>query len=262
MGKYIKTFDFHTAYMEYSADTESYVKPNVSYCKDNNEVHYNIPNPCESKIIDTTYDYVEIGGLKWATKNVGALTETDLGQFFQWGDVSGYTADQISGSCHSKLFASDFSDYKFAASTGSSTDITFTKYNTIDQKTTLDLEDDAARYNMGGSWRMPTRDECLALGEAVTTAWTTDYQGSGVAGCVLTDKTDSSKKLFLPSSYIWRDGNATAASFWWQSTVAPISQGAPYNRAYNLTANSGATDFGINNNWRLWGFNVRGVMDL
>ena len=24
-----------------------------------------------------SYDYVEIGGLKWATKNIGAETETD-----------------------------------------------------------------------------------------------------------------------------------------------------------------------------------------
>jgi hypothetical protein len=45
---------------------------------------------------------------------------------------------------------------------------------------------------------MPTKDEVVALGNAVNSALTTNYQGSGISGLVLTDKTDSSKVLFLP----------------------------------------------------------------
>jgi len=33
----------------------------------------------------------------------------------------------------------------------------------------------------------------------VNTAWTEDYQGSGVAGMICTDKKDSSKVLFFPA---------------------------------------------------------------
>jgi hypothetical protein len=32
------------------------------------------------------------------------------------------------------------------------------KYNSSDNKTVLDLEDDAAAANWGGAWRMPTKD--------------------------------------------------------------------------------------------------------
>jgi hypothetical protein len=33
------------------------------------------------------HDYVEIGGIKWATMNVGATKVTDVGLYFQWGDT-------------------------------------------------------------------------------------------------------------------------------------------------------------------------------
>lgn len=74
-----------------------------------------------------------------------------------------------------------------------------TKYNDTDGKTVLDASDDAATVNMGSGWRMPTNEEYAALGNAVNTEWTTNYQDSGVAGIICTDKTDSSKVLFFPA---------------------------------------------------------------
>lgn len=40
MGKYIKKFDTHSDYEDF-IETEDFIKPNVSYCVDNTEVHYN-----------------------------------------------------------------------------------------------------------------------------------------------------------------------------------------------------------------------------
>ena len=40
MGKYIKLFENHTQYTAYTASTE-FIKPNVSHCIQENEVHYN-----------------------------------------------------------------------------------------------------------------------------------------------------------------------------------------------------------------------------
>jgi uncharacterized protein (TIGR02145 family) len=74
------------------------------------------------------------------------------------------------------------------------------KYNSTDGKRVLDAEDDAVTAAWGGSWRMPTKDEYVALGNAVNTAWTANYQGSGVKGIICTDKTDSSKVLFFPAA--------------------------------------------------------------
>lgn len=138
-------------------------------------------------------DYIKIGSLYWTTKNIGANSVTGTGLYFQWGDTQGYTAAQCGSGSGQKYF--DWADYKYNPSGDGST---MTKYNSTDGKTTLDLEDDAAHAVLGSSWRMPTYNEWTALSNAANKAWTTDYQGSGVEGLVLTDKTDSSKVLFFP----------------------------------------------------------------
>ncbi len=148
------------------------------------------------------HDYVEIAGIKWATMNVGAESITDYGLYFQWGDTQGYTASQVGSGEGKKYFSWD--DYKFNPSGDG---LTFTKYNSTDGKKVLDAEDDAVRANWGGNWRMPTKDEFVALGSATTSAWTNNYQSSGVAGLVLTDKTDSSKTLFFPACGFCGYGN-------------------------------------------------------
>jgi hypothetical protein len=47
---------------------------------------------------------------------------------------------------------------------------------------------------------MPTTAEFAALSAVINTTWTNDYQGSGVAGLICTDKTDNSKVLFFPAA--------------------------------------------------------------
>ena len=44
------------------------------------------------------FSYVDLGlpsGTLWATCNVGADKPSDFGLYFQWGDIQGYTADQV-----------------------------------------------------------------------------------------------------------------------------------------------------------------------
>ncbi len=146
-------------------------------------------------------EYVEIGGLKWATMNIGANSVTDAGLYFQWGDTQGYTAAQVGNGEGQKEFS--WSEYKFNPSNDG---LTFTKY-TDSGKTVLDLEDDAARTNWGGAWRMPTIEELEALSNAVNAVWTTDYNGSGINGLLCTDKTDSSKVLFFPAAGVCDSGS-------------------------------------------------------
>lgn len=140
------------------------------------------------------YDYVEIGGIKWATKNVGASDITDVGLYFQWGDTTGYTASQIGSGDGKKYF--DASDYIWIDDPTGYVK-TYTKYNYTDNLRTLDVQDDAVVANMGGNWRMPTNSEWQALGEAVNATYTT-YDG--VYGLLCVDKQDDTKVLFFPSS--------------------------------------------------------------
>ena len=160
MGKFIKVFSSHT---DYETAESGLVKPNVSYCRDNKDVHYNpYVDPYNG------HEYVEIGGLKWATMNIGANSITDTGLYFQWGDTQGYTAEQVGSGEGQKYFG--WADYKYGNGTSSPGATGMTKYNATDGKTVLEASDDAAVANWGGSWRMPTTAEFQALGAAVNTA--------------------------------------------------------------------------------------------
>ena len=249
MGRWISNFNT-TAELQAFSGTTAFSQPHVSLTKDDGKVHFF--DPCKSIIVNTTYDWVEIGGVKWATKNVGALTVTDYGQYFQWGDTQGFTADQVSGNCHSKTF--DWANYKYTNDGGT----TMTKYNSTDGKTVLEASDDAATVNMGSGWRMPTTEEYVALGTATTSAWTTDYQGSGVAGLVLTDKTDTSKVLFFPAAGRCLNGSAFSVGrygYYWSSSVfSGYVQSACYLDFYSSYVSWQYLDN------RCFGFAVRGVL--
>ena len=190
--KYLRKFDSVSDMQTAIANTEIDF---IGLAYDNGEPKINIATVQS----EPTYEYVKIGGLKWATKNVGARTETDAGLYFQWGDTNGYTSDQVS--LGEKVFAEDFSDYKYYENG------MFTKYNSTDSKTELDLEDDAAHVNIGGDWMMPTKDDWQSLINNTTSEWVTNYNGSGVNGRLFTDKTDSNKKLFFPASGYCCDGS-------------------------------------------------------
>jgi hypothetical protein len=201
------------------------------------------------------HPYVEIGGLKWATMNVGATAVTDTGLYFQWGDTQGYTASQVGSGEGQKYFG--WIDYKYGNGTDSPGDTGMTKYNSTDGKTVLDASDDAAQTNWGGGWRMPTTAEYAALGAAVNTAWTSSYQGSGVKGLVLTDKTDSSKVLFFPAAGRCYNGKVNfvgSYGYYWSSSV----YGSNLQSAYNLNFNGSDINWQYDNG-RCSGFPVRGV---
>ena len=64
-----------------------------------------------------------------------------------------------------------------------------------DNKTVLDLEDDAATVNWGGLWRMPTVAEMIELREKCTWNWTTQ---NGVEGYKVVGPNGNS--IFLPAA--------------------------------------------------------------
>ena len=243
--KYLKLFETTAEY-----EAAELILPNVSLTVDNNTVHYNPSSPTP------THDYVEIGGLKWATMNIGANSITDTGLYFQWGDTQGYTASQVGNGEGQKYFS--WSDYKYGDGSSSPGESGMTKYNSTDGKTVLEASDDAAQVNWGGSWRMPTTAEFQALGDAVNTAWTADYQGSGVAGMICTDKTDSSKTLFFPACGVCTYGsvsNVGSHGYYWSSSLFSNN----VQLAYNLHFNDGSVNWQDDRNRHL-GCPVRGVL--
>ena len=108
------------------------------------------------------YKKIDLGlpsGTLWADRNIGATDIYDGGKLFQWGDPTPYDVPEHTGNTINegqKMFR--WNDYKLNPSGDGST---FTKYNSTDGKSTLDPEDDAAHVNMGGIWKMPTREQVI-----------------------------------------------------------------------------------------------------
>ena len=96
MAKFITKFNTTSDFATFSATTD-FGRPHVSLIKDDSKVHY-FEDPYKG------HEYVEIGGLKWATMNIGASQPSDCGLYFAWGDTQGYTAEQVGYGEGQKLF--------------------------------------------------------------------------------------------------------------------------------------------------------------
>ncbi|WP_337638741.1 hypothetical protein [Prevotella sp.] len=106
-----------------------------------------VPNNCVDLGLDS--------GLLWAKCNMGTTDPTKPGDYYAWGELS-----------TKKEYYSD--NYKHFGKHG------VIKYNEKDGKEVLELEDDAARVNLGVGYRIPTQKDWEELledckWEAVTT---------------------------------------------------------------------------------------------
>ena len=138
--------------------------------------------------------YVDLGlpsGLKWAKCNVGAKKETDYGDYFMWGSAEPNTTNECVWKNYKHGDGFNFSKYNT---------VLYDIGGTIDNKATLDIDDDAAAQIMGGDWRMPTEAEIQELIDNTDSEWVEDFNGSGVSGRKFTSKTDKSKYIFIPAA--------------------------------------------------------------
>ena len=151
------------------------------------------------KIKNNGFEFVDLGlpsGTLWSTCNVGADNPTDFGLYFQWGDVQGYSKEEIKAG--KKKFSFHWDDYKWNPSGDGET---FTKYNTP-KDARLELEDDAAHVHMGGSWHMPSSEQIQELINETTSNW---IKLDNVNGRLFTSK--NGKSIFIPAAGIAWDGS-------------------------------------------------------
>lgn len=123
-------------------------------------------------------------GTKWAAYNVGAVKPEEYGGYYAWGETEEKTEYS-------------WATYKWCQGTND----TMSKYCTnnlfgiVDNKTVLDLEDDAAYVKWGGDWRMPTKAEQEEL--RLVCNWEKETL-NGVDGYRITGPNGNS--IFLPSA--------------------------------------------------------------
>ena len=132
-------------------------------------------------------DWMDLGlpsGTIWATRNIGASSPEDYGDYFAWGETEPKNDYRWTTYKWRKSGPGIISKY-----------CTDSDYGTVDGKTELDPEDDAAWVNWGASWRMPSLEQLQELVEHCTWSWTTR---NGVNGWIVIGSNGSS--IFLPAA--------------------------------------------------------------
>ena len=117
--------------------------------------------PVKGPGVPVPNDCVDLGlasGLLWAKCNLGTTDPTKLGDYYAWAETS----------TKKKYYSDNYKHFKIDGG------IKVLKYNEKDGKTVLDLNDDAARANIGAGYRIPTKEDWEELledckWEAVTT---------------------------------------------------------------------------------------------
>ena len=188
---------------------------------------YTTINLGENDLVFADPDWVDLGlpsGLLWATRNVGATSPEDYGDYFAWGETQ-----------PKEVY--DWSTYIYCNGDGRQ----LTKYcnNSVfgyngftDNLTILQPGDDAATANYGG--RTPTKEEWQELLDNTTATWTTQ---NGVNGQLFTGTNGNS--LFLPAASCRWDSNIPGGGnygYYWSSSLDP---GLPFT-AWEIGFGSGS----------------------
>lgn len=160
------------------------------------------------------FEYVDLGlSVRWAKCNVGASTPEEYGDYYAWGATEPYYEPgyaQENPQNHWKTGFSDgyiWADYKFRSSGNKTREfdnlklskyVTIPRYGTVDEKSTLDLEDDVAHVKWNGKWRIPTNHEQSELA-GCSTKWVNE---NGIYGILITSNRSGyeGRSIFLPAS--------------------------------------------------------------
>lgn len=173
---------------------------------------------CSILAQENSYEYVDLGlSVKWATKNVGAKCVTDYGNFYAWAETSSKDEYYWTTYKYSEKGATKMTKYCFS-DLGS----------VIDFLSELEANDDAATINWGKDWRTPSLSEMNELMNNCTWTWHNNYNGSGIAGYIVSSNIEgyTEKFIFLPAAGHYGgknhyDGDPTFSpkGMYWTSTL-------------------------------------------
>lgn len=185
-------------------------------------------------------------GTKWASFNLGATKPEEYGDYYAWGEIT--PKENYSWSTYKWCNGTQHSMNKYCYDSN---------YGKIDNKTVLELTDDAAYISLGSGWRLPTREQQDELRENCDWEWTI-Y--NGVVGMKVKSRKNEAF-IFLPAAG-YRSGSSTsyAAEYgYYQSASLDLKNS---DDSYYFYFNSGGhywQDFSTTVG-RDVGFSVRPVM--
>lgn len=242
------------------------------------------------------YNYVEIGGLKWAKMNVGATSiadspETSYGNYYAWGELDTYyksfnSEDKVN-SKNSELTHIRGNKYSYNwinYCTGNTNDNTFKEWSPtpFGSGTVLQQEYDVANWEWKGTWRMPMWEDfqklynaCGGAAAPITDVQETITKGGiywidapktidgttyNVNGVLCVASADRTKRVFFPAAgnvkNIQRGSKGTLCTYWTSSLYTADPQ-----HAYGMYVNNTKVDTKYNGAKRAYGLVIRPVSD-
>lgn len=268
-----------------SADGELYAKKiGTAVISAKSGVYY---EQCDVFVCTTSgeangHEWVDLGlSVRWASMNVGASSSTEAGYTRSWANQSssgGYAGDRwcINGSSVSVvdgkpiLTLSKYSKYQINDGSYSSSYYIVDTVRTIDEdgyehidykytfigdgKSRIELQDDAANYLWGDSWRIPTMEEWQEL---VDNCDIEKVSLNGVYGYKVKSRRNGQTIFFPYAKYVSEDGNQGNGYIYWTSDLAstPVAYAFDFAK-YNVSGYNN-----IQRQYRSCGLPIRGVIE-
>ena len=191
-------------------------------------------------------------GTLWASCNVGATKPEEYGDYFAWGEIT--PKENYSESTY-KWCNGDLDKLtKYNANNS---------YGTVDNKTELELTDDAAYMNWGGRWRMPSLDQIKELLDNCDWEWT---KLNGVRGQKATSKKNGNTIFFPAADYYapWGipdvNNSVYACGEYWSRTLCTSYSDSGYGLRFDTSTVPGTRDvLGWDDCPREFGLSIRPV---
>jgi hypothetical protein len=176
---------------------------------------------------------IDLGlSVKWSSFNLGAYKPEECGDYYAWGEtepyyIKGHSQDSPCNSWRDGITGYDWDSYTWSADYNSLTKYCYSALwgykGYTDEKTVLDLEDDAANIKLGGKWRLPTAGEWGELISNCTWTYTNNYKESGARGMIVTSKVKGyeGRSIFLPDGG-YRDSKSIyheSSGCYWTSSL-------------------------------------------
>lgn len=201
--------------------------------------------------------WVDLGlpsGLKWAICNLGAFNVADCGDYFAWGEVApkdDYTWSTYKWCANGN--ASALTKYCGSTTYGSVDNISILQRGEGDEETM----DDAARAILGGSARMPTRQDFQELIDNCDRSWCSVDNSEG---CMFTSRANPNNWIFLPAAG-YKKGTSIIDDGWkgvyWSSTAHPFE----YNSAFCFYSIDNNNYVNVTSDQRAFGYLIRPVRE-
>ena len=195
--------------------------------------------------VQTDHSYVDLGlTVHWSPYNLGSSSVDDIGNYYSWGE----TASKATYTWNTYQYGK-YSDETLSKYCNNNT------YGQVDNLTELELTDDAAHVEWGGTWRMPSRDDF----EEMKSKCSVTLQSAGL----LKVTGPNGNYILMPYSQIRDDTGVYPLSYssatYWSSTLYDAD--CRYSYGYYIW-----TDYSDMINWggydRYVGFPIRPVKTL